>query len=179
MGVNEVTPDGLRAAGLRLFRQRQYAAAAEQLRAATAAYAADSAARCETLNDLGVVYRLQRNGSAAIAALEDAAAGFARLGDGAGQGVALANLGDVYAGIKQQEQAAINYSEASALLARAGDRERQSRVLWALSLHHVRRGRWLSAMTLMEQSLSLRPRLGVGGWLLRALLRLALGMWSG
>lgn len=173
-------PQSLHQTGLRLFRQGRLPEAAAHLQAA--ADAADTEGglyRYEILNDLGVVYRVQRNWAAAAAALEAAAAGFALAGDVGRQGMALANLGDVYAGERQRQQAAACYSQAAALLAQAGDRARQSQVLRALSLHHLRQGHWWTAVTLMEQSLAQRPRLGLGGWLLRSLLRLALGLLSG
>ena len=166
-------------AGLRLFQQGKLPEAAAQLQAAAAAYASEPLHRYETLNDLGVVYRVQRNWAAAAAALEEAAAGFALAGDVGRQGVALANKGDVYAAQRQRQQAEACYSQAAALLAQAGDRVRQSQTLRAWSLHHLRWGHWWAAITLMEQSLSLRRRLGVGGWLLRGLLRLALRLLSG
>ncbi len=179
MDISESDPNSLRQTGLRLFRQGQLQEAAAYLRAAAAAYADAPLHRYETLNDLGVVYRVQRNWAAAAAALDEAAAGFALSGDLARQGVALANKGDLYAAQRQRQQAAECYSQASAFLAQRGDRVRQGQVLRALSLHHLRQGHWWTAVTLMEQSLSLRPRLGPGEWVLRGLLRLALRLLSG
>lgn len=181
MDVPESDPQSLRQAGLRLFQQGRLPEAAAHLEAAAAAFATADATlqRHETLNDLGVVYRVQRNWAAAAAALDEAAAGFAATGDVGRQGMALANRGDVYAGQRQRQPAAECYSQAAALLAQAGDRARQSQALRALSLHHLRQGHWWMAMTLMEQSLARRPRLGPGGWLLRGLLRLALRLWAG
>ena len=89
-------------------------------------------------------------------------------------GQALANLADIYAAQGDSEQAASCFGKAAETLAQSGDRARQSQVLRALSLHHLRQARFPQAMLIMEQSLSVRPRIGVGGWLFRWLLRLAL-----
>ena len=43
----------------------------------------------------------------------------------------------------------------------------------------LRQGGWLEAMMRMEESLTVAPRLGPGKWLLRILLRFALGLLNG
>ncbi len=175
------SPADLRADGLRLFRQGQYEAALARFRAAETVFReqGDAGMATEMLNNQGVVHRLRRRWPEARQALQAAADGFAALDDPGRQGQALANLGDVHAARKERRQAAALYGQAAALLAQAGDPVRQSQVLRAMSLDQLRRGGVWAAISLMERSLAIRPRLGLGGWLFRWLLRLALRLLSG
>ena len=79
-----------------------------------------------------------------------------------------ANLADLYQFSKQQDEAARFYGEAAATFAQLGDKQKQSQVLRAYSLMRMRQGQWVDALLRMEESLSVRPRLGPFRWMYRA-----------
>jgi tetratricopeptide (TPR) repeat protein len=167
-----------KAAGLRYFQQKQHKAALEQFAIAEKAFAAtgNGHGRAEMLNNIGVIYRMQRRYVDAQGVLETAVALFAAAGDSVRQGMTLGNIGDLLAAQKKREEAARAYSDAAELFARANAPVGQSRVLRALSLLRLRQGQFLAAMVHMEQSLRVKPRRGPLGWLFLQMLRLALGI---
>jgi len=174
-------PDQLKEEGLQQFRRGNYDAALGVFETAVSLYtsANNLSGQAEMLNNIGVIHRMQRNYDAAINALTQAEVLFGQIGDAEQQGMTLGNLGDLYAVQKKQTEAARSYSNASELLARAGARDKQSQVLRALSLMRLRHGQWLQAMIHMEESLSVRPRVGLGGWIFRGLLRFMLRLMRG
>jgi tetratricopeptide (TPR) repeat protein len=166
----------LKASGIQLFQQGQTEQAIARFEAAASAFegAGNVTAAAEMWNNVGVAQRRLKRWEAAVSALEMASARFQALGDKVGQGQTLANLGDVYSARRERTIAARLYSEASALLAGAGDKARQSQVLRALSLEYLRQANFPQAMIIMEQSLAIRPRRGLGGWLFHGILKFAL-----
>ncbi len=174
-------PDQLKAEGLQQFQRKAYDEALRLFETAVSLYTSQNnkSAQAEMLNNIGVIHRMQHNYDAAIVALQEAEAIFAKLGSLAEQGQTLGNLGDLFATKKEKQEAARCYSNASELLATANALAQQAQVLRAFSLMRLRQGQWLEAITLMEQSLTVRPRLGIGNYLLRALLRFGLGLIRG
>lgn len=174
-------PETLKDEGLRLFRRGDYEQALSKFETAAQVYAQneDEAGRAEILNNIGVIHRLRHNRTEALTALEEAEAAFSRLGDRNRQGQALGNLGDLHAANRNREEAARCYSDAAALFAQSNDGAKQSQVLRALSLLRLRQGRWLEAMMRMEESLQVRPHIGLTQRLFRGLLRFALRMLTG
>lgn len=174
-------PDQLKEEGLQQFRRGAYEEALVSFETAVSLYAAaeNHVGQAEMLNNIGVIQRTRGNLDAAITALQQAEALFAQIGDAERQGMALGNLGDLYAAQKDRNEAARSYSNASELLAKANARSKQSQVLRALSLLRLRQGHWLQALMHMEESLSVRPRIGPGAWLFRGLLRFVLQMMGG
>lgn len=168
-----------KAEGLRLFQAGAYDEAVAAFEAAKTAYADadDAAGQGEMLNNIGVIRRLQGKRELAQSALTEAITLFVQAGDRNRQAQALGNLGDVYA-TKDRVEAARCYSDAAQLFAEDGDREKQSQVLRALSLMRLRQGRFLDAMMRMEESLSMRSRLGPFPWLFRGMLRFALKLFG-
>jgi tetratricopeptide (TPR) repeat protein len=171
----------LKEEGLSLFQGHAYDQALARFEAAAQAYAAhqDAAGQAEMLNNMGVIYRLQRNRTAAITALRQAESIFIRLGHLSRQAQVLGNLADLYAAGRQRDEAARCYSTAAALLARSNEPLKQGQVLRALSLMRLRQGYWLEAMMRMEESLRVRPHTSLGQRLFRALLRFALPLITG
>lgn len=176
--MNTPTADQLKAQGLALFQEGNKDEALVVFQTAVAAYAQEGNedGRAEMLNNIGVIQRVKGNNQAAIAALSEAGEIFSQLGNTDKQAQTLANLADLYAFNKQQDQAARYYSEAAALFAQLNQRQKQSQVLRTYSLMRMKQGQWLEAMLRMEESLSIRPRLGPLRWFYRALLRFALGL---
>ena len=174
-------PDQLKEKGLQKFRRGAYDEALATFETAVSLYAAaeNPTGQAEMLNNIGVIQRSRGNLDKAIAALQQAESIFAEIGDGERQGMALGNLGDLYAAKKDRTAAARSYSDASELLAKANARGKQSQVLRALSLLRLRQGQWLQSLIHMEESLSVRPRLGPGNWLFRVLLRFGLRLMRG
>jgi tetratricopeptide (TPR) repeat protein len=179
--VHLLPAERLKEEGLNLFQRRAYDQALAKFEAAAHAYAThqDEAGRAEMLNNMGVIYRLQRNRTAAIPVLHEAESIFIRLGDLGRQAQVLGNLADLYAAGRNRNEAARCYSTAAALLAQSNEPLKQSQVLRALSLMRLRQGYWLEAMMRMEESLRVRPRISLAQRLFRALLRFALPLITG
>jgi tetratricopeptide (TPR) repeat protein len=167
--------------GLRLFQQGARAEALERFEMAAAAYSqqGDAAGQAEMRNNIGVLYRSQRNWPAALNSLRQAEEGFASLGADGRRAQVLGNLGDVYASKGDRVQAAREYSRAAELLAAVGDYERQSLVLRAMSLMRLRQRRWMEAIDLMAQSLRVRRRRNFLQWLFYIMLRFAIRLLTG
>jgi tetratricopeptide (TPR) repeat protein len=176
--MSSVTADALKTEGLNQFQQGRYDEALATFEAATLAYkeAGQPLAQAEMLNNMGVLYRLKKQPQSALKVLTEAVAIFAGEGDANRQAQALANMGDLYATGKDRRQAARCYSDAAELFAQTEDRERQSMVLCALSLLSVRQMRWFEALGYMEQSLAVRPRLGLGQRIFRSLIRFMMAL---
>ena len=174
-------PDQLKEEGLQYFQRKAYSKALGLFETAVSLYSSqeNKLGQAEMLNNIGVIHRMQHNNDAAIAALQEAESIFAELGALEQQGQTLGNLGDLFVANKERPEAARCYSNASELLAKAAAPAQQSQVLRAFSLMRLRQGQWLEAVVLMEQSLTIRPRLGIGNYLLRALLRFGLGLIRG
>jgi tetratricopeptide (TPR) repeat protein len=178
--MNE-TPEQLKEQGQELFQRGDYdeALAAFEQAAARFAEQDNPVGQGEMLNNMGVIYRVQREWETAVATLNQAQTLFQQAGDVSRQAQTLGNLGDLHAARKNPDDAARCYSDAAALFAQQGDRDKQSQVLRALSLLRLRQGYWLEAMMRMEESLTVATRLGPGRWLFRWLLRFALGLFGG
>lgn len=174
----ELAADQLKEQGLQMFAQGQHEEALRVFTSAAEAYAqaGNDHGRAEMLNNMGVIHRVCQNPQAAVAALAEAGEIFSQLGQADKQAQTLGNLADLYAQTGQPDEAARCYGQASALFAGVGEREKQSQVLRAYSLMRMRQGQWLEAMMRMEESLSVKPRLGPLRWLFRAALRFALGL---
>jgi tetratricopeptide (TPR) repeat protein len=170
----------LKAQGLQLFQQKRYDEALTAFETADTAYGNEEneRGRAEMLNNIGVIQRVKGNNQAAIKALSEAGEIFSELGDVDKQAQTLGNLADLYAMNGQQDEAARCYGQASASFAQIGEREKQAQVLRAYSLMRLRQGQWLEAMMRMEESLSVKPRLGSIRWLYRGMLRFALGLFG-
>jgi tetratricopeptide (TPR) repeat protein len=173
--------DQLKEEGLALFARGDYRAALATFQEAADAYgrADDLASQAEMLNNLGVLYRLQRDWPAALQALTEARTLFADLADRKREAQVWANLGDLYANQRNQEQAARAYSQASALFGQVAEPDGELRWKWgqalrALSLLRLRQRRIMEAMAIMEQSLTVRGQLDAFAALFRLMLRFAL-----
>lgn len=173
--------DELKEEGLGLFRRGMHDEALEKFEEAAASYAeaGNKSGRAEMLNNIGVIWRVRREWRASIDAFNEAAATFAESGDENRRAQVMGNLGDLHARQGETEKAARLYSDAAELMAATGDREKQAELLRALSLLRLRQRRLMEAMMLMEQSLSVRPRLNPLQRLFRALVRFAMRLMGG
>ena len=172
------TADDLKAEATAHFQQGRRAEALATFTAAAQAYQAANRPldQAEMLNNIGVIQRLQGEYQAALTTFTEATTLFAQADDPHRQAMVLGNIGDLYADRKERVEAARNYSDAAELFAQVGDKERQSQVLRALSLLGVRNMRWLEALAYMEQSLTVRPRLGLGQRIFRGLIRFMMAL---
>lgn len=177
----ETDPKTLKEEGLALYREGARKEALKRFEMAADAYAleGDAAGEAEMRNNMGVVFRSQRNWPAAVGALEQAEAGFAELGDDGQRAQVLGNLGDVYASNGERHKAAVQYGRSAELLAAVGDYERQSQILRAMSLMRLRQRHWIAAMDLMAQSLQVRPTRNILQWLFYIMLRFTLNLLTG
>jgi tetratricopeptide (TPR) repeat protein len=156
--VERSSPDSMKEEGLRLFNQGDRDGAVAVFTEAAQAYQdiGDKAGEAEMHNNLGVIYRLNRNWLAALEELQAAEKDFEEAGDLKRQGQVLGNLGDLDASMGYQEKAAISYSHSSELLAKAGEGDLQGAVLRAYSLMRLRQRRWIEAIDLMALSIEVR-----------------------
>lgn len=170
--------DQLKEEGLGLFRQGRREEAVAKFEEAAASYLAlgDDSGRGEALNNIAVIYRMENQPEAALEMFAEAEKVFRKSGDRGRQGMVLGNLGDLYAFQGQPEEAARHYYDGARLLAEAGEREKQAQIMRALSLLRLRQRRLLEAMSLMEESLQLRPHLNPLQRFFLFLLRFVLGM---
>lgn len=177
----EGSPDDLKEKGLSLVREGQLDEALACFEAAAEAHAADSnkAGQAEMHNNIGVIYRMQRNWTAAEESLLRAESGFRALDDNLRRAQVLGNLGDVYASKHENTAAARYYSDASEQFAKVGDGEQQYRVLRTFSIMRIRQRNWQEAIDLMSRALEARPRRSFIQQLTYPLLRLARRLWTG
>ena len=170
---NSLSPQDLKAKGLRLFEQgnRDQALATFEQAAAAFAEQEDAGEQAEMLNNMGVILRVKGQMDTAVSTLQQAADLFAQIGDSTRQAQTLGNLGDLYANQKKHTEAARFYSDAAAQFAQSNEKEKQAEVLRALSLMELRRGQYLAAIMRMDESLQARPRLSVPQHLFKWLLR--------
>jgi tetratricopeptide (TPR) repeat protein len=177
---SEDNPDDLKEKGLSLVKEGQLDEALACFEAAAEAYAADSneAGQAEMHNNIGVIYRMQRNWNTAEESLLQAESGFRALGDNLRRAQVLGNLGDVYASKHENTTAARYYSDASEQFAKVGDGEQQYRVLRTFSIMRIRQRHWPGAIDLMARALEARPRRSFVQQLFYPLLRLARRLWT-
>ncbi|MBL7064008.1 MAG: tetratricopeptide repeat protein, partial [Anaerolineae bacterium] len=97
----------LKEEGLRLFQEGLYEKAATKFGQAQEVFVAEKneIEAAETVNNLGVIYRLQGKWDESIAALDEAKAAFARLGDRNREAQTLGNLGGLYASKRERDKA--------------------------------------------------------------------------
>jgi tetratricopeptide (TPR) repeat protein len=168
-------PDSLKEEGLNLFRQGARDEALSVFARAAEAYAqaGDKAGEAEMLNNIGVIYRHERNWPAALDAFEQAQAGFQEAGENKRRGQVLGNTGDLSAAMHNYDEAAAYYSDSSELLAKAGEGDLQGQVLRAYSLMRLRQRRWIEAIDLMAFSVNVRDHPSIGQKMLYWLLQFA------
>ena len=178
---SSLSPQDLKAEGLRLFQQGAHNEALALFEQAGAAFAAqeDLGNQAEMLNNMGVIQRVQGELDTAVSTLTQAADLFAQVCDANRQAQTLGNLGDLFANQKKYTEAARYYSDASAQFAQNGEKEKQAQVLRALSLMELRRGQYLAAIMRMDESLQARPRLSFPQHLFKWLLRFATKLLHG
>lgn len=178
--MSDATGDQYKEKGMQLFQQKRFDEALTMFETAVTTYTneGNEHGRAEMLNNIGVIQRVKGNPQAAIAALSEAGEIFSQVGEADKQAQTLGNLADLYAMNKQQDEAAKYYSQASALFAQIDERDNQAQVLRAYSLMRMRQGQWMDAMLRMEESLSVKPRLGPLRWLYRGMLRFALSLFG-
>ncbi len=178
--MDALSGEQLKVHGLQLFQEGELEEALQTFETAVAVYIeeGDEYGRAEALNNIGVIQRIKGKLREAISALKEAGEIFSELEDGNKQAQTLGNLADLYALNRQQDEAAKCYSEASALFAQIKQQNKQAQILRAYSLMRLRQGQWLEAMMRMEESLSVRRRLGPFRWLYRGMLRFALGLFG-
>ena len=179
--MSDTAAERLKEAGLAHFRRGDYQEAQDSFEAAVQAFAdqEDKAGQAEMLNNIGVIQYRQKHYEAAAAVLNEARAAFTELGDGDRQAQAAGNLGDVSAAQGRYKQAAEYYSEAAQLFARVGEKRKQADVLRAYSLMALRRRQVVSSITLMTESLRVRPRRSIGQHLFYLMLRFVLRLMAG
>ncbi len=178
---NALSPNDLKAEGMRLFQQGSHNDALVMFQQAADAFAAqnDVGNQAEMLNNIGVIQRVQGKLETAVSSLTQAADLFAQINDTGRQAQAQGNLGDLYASQKKYTEAARHYSNASAQFAQINEKEKQAQVLRALSLMELRRGQYLPAIMRMQESLQARPHLSIPQHLFKWLLRFATKLLRG
>ncbi len=135
--------------------------------------------QAEMFNNIGVIYRVNRQWQPAEDALLKAETAFAELGDDVKRAQVLGNLGDLNVRRKEFERAENYYSTSSELFASTGTYDMQADVLRALCILHIKRRNWWEAVDSLNNSLKARPKPSVLQRLLSWFLRFALRILSG
>jgi tetratricopeptide (TPR) repeat protein len=172
---DNLSPESIKEEGLDHFRQGARDEALSAFAKAAEAYSleGDAAREAEMRNNMGVIYRLNRDWPAALIAFDAAEDGFQEAGDDRRRAQVIGNTGDLCASMRNYEDAAGHYSEASELLASAGEGDMQGQVLRAYSLMRLRQRRWIEAIDLMALSINVRNHPSFAQRLLQVLLQFA------
>jgi tetratricopeptide (TPR) repeat protein len=179
--VADKKPEELKEEGMARFNRGHHDEALVIFQQAAKEYreAEDLLGQGEMLNNIGVIYRLDRNLGAAEEALNQANKIFSELGDEVRQAQVLGNLGDLSSRRKDYLRAEQYYSESSALFAGAGEYTMQADVLRMLSLMQIRKRNLWAAVDAMQRSLKVRPKMSIPQRMLSLLLSLATKILSG
>ncbi len=149
------TASELQEQGIRLFRQRDYEAAAELFQQAREAYAAasqpDMAAEMEV--NLGLVHRALGQHDQALALMQQALQFFRQQGDRRREAQVLGNMGGVYAAQGDTEQAMTCYRQAADTFHELGEDRLYKETLLALGDLQVRQGRIMAGAAAYEVGL--------------------------
>jgi len=169
----EKSGQGLKEEGMRLFHEGLYDEAADKFKQAREAFAAEEneGKVAETVNNLGVVYRLQDKWDEAIAALEEARAAFVKLGDRNREAQTLGNLGGLYADKNERDKAKESLRQAADIFAELGDKEHQGETLLALGGQRWKTGDRSGGLATYEAGLQILPKPTVKQKTMRNLLR--------
>jgi tetratricopeptide (TPR) repeat protein len=161
--------------GLRLFQRGLYPEAAERFVQAHEMFVAeeDEVEAAETLNNLGVAHRMQRDWGKAAAALEEARAAFARLGDREREAQVLGNLAALGASQGKREIARDWLQQAASLFADLGDEQRYGETLVALAVQLWKSGDRQGGLATYQTGLQALRKPSLGQRALRSLLNLA------
>ena len=160
--------------GLRLFEEGLYPEAAERFEEARQSFEAegDVVEAAEMLNNLGIVYRMQREWDSAITALEEAQSAFSVLSDRSREAQVLGNLGGLYASQGQREKARASLQEAANIFADLGDEQRQGETLLALGVQQWKSGDRQDGLSTYQAGLQALEHPSIGQKALRRLLNL-------
>jgi tetratricopeptide (TPR) repeat protein len=164
----------LKEEGLRLFQEGLYEEAVAMFERAREAFAAEGndIEVAETVNNLGVIYRMQGQWDEAIAALEQAKATFVRLGDRSREAQTLGNLGGLYASKGERDQAHECLRQAADVFAELGDDQRYGETLLALGVQEWKTGDRSGGLATYETGLHTLEKPTVSQKALRGLLGL-------
>jgi len=156
--------------GLRLFQEGLYPEAAERFESARRTFDSegDVVEAGEMLNNLGIVYRMQRKWDRAVAALEEARVAFANLGDRE----VLGNLGGLYASQRDRDKAMTSLQEAADIFADVGDKQREGETLLALGVQQWKSGDRKTGLATYQTGLETLENPSAGQKALRGLLNL-------
>lgn len=130
------------------YQNGQYPEAALLFEQAAAAYRADGerALAAEMLNNLGVVYRAQKNYPAALTTVESALAEFRALDDKPRAALALGNLGSVLLETGPLDRAAAALMESLDLLDPQTDKAARSEILRVLGEVRLKQGKLVEGL---------------------------------
>ncbi|MBI3763204.1 MAG: tetratricopeptide repeat protein [Chloroflexi bacterium] len=163
----------LKDAGLRLYREGNYAEAVAKFEAARSAYAdaGDRAMAGEMSNNLGLTHRALKAWDAAQTALEAALNEFCEIGDRLREAQALGNLGALAESRGDLKRASDFYQQAIALFGELGEHENRAYTLKALSALQLKQGRQFEALATMDAGLAAAPKLSPTQRLLHNLIK--------
>ncbi len=151
----KTTAQALKAEGLRLFDEGLYEEAATMFGQAREMFAAegDEIEVAEMVNNLGMIYRMQREWDEAIVTLDEARAAFAHLGDHNREAQTLGNLGGLYASRGERDKAQQCLRQAADIFAELGDVQRQGETLQALGVQMWKTGDRSAGLAAFETGL--------------------------
>jgi len=145
----------LRDAALNCFQKKEYADALKLFEQAREAYLAEDnrAMAAEMQNNLGVIYRAQKNYRTAIDRIKSALVEFREINDATRTAQALGNLGSVYLEMGDLNLAADSLNESLSLFDPQKDSVMRSEVLRVLGEVRLKQGKYMEGLMDYEAGL--------------------------
>ncbi|MFO7320567.1 MAG: tetratricopeptide repeat protein [Chloroflexota bacterium] len=158
--------------GVKLFRQRDYEAAARVFEQAKLAYEADGqpllAAEMQT--NIGLVHRALGENQQALDVMQEALQVFQEANDELRVAKALGNLGGVYAAIGDKEQAYNCYRQAADIFKEHGEKALYGETLIAMGDLQLREGKIMSGAATYEVGLESLDQLSTSQKMIKGLI---------
>lgn len=158
--------------GVKLFRQRDYEAAARAFQQAQSAYEADGqlllAAEMQT--NIGLVHRALGENQQALDIMQEALQAFQEANDNLRVAKAMGNLGGVYAAIGDKEQAFNCYRQAADIFKELNEKTLYGETLIAMGDLQMRDGKLMSGAATYEVGLESLDQLSASQKMIKGLM---------
>jgi tetratricopeptide (TPR) repeat protein len=173
MDESNLTPSKIAENGKNLYKQEDYAQAAELFAMAARGFeeSGEPINAAEMANNCSVSLLQNGDSEAALAAVGETDRVFAEYGDTRRQAMALGNRAAALAALGRREEAEKTYWESAHLLGEIGERDLRASVLQAISKLQLKEGRYGEALASMDSSLEGSGKVSIPKRLLRRLIK--------
>ncbi len=147
---------GLQEQGIKLYRQKDYEAAARAFQQAQEAYAAegqrDMVAEMQT--NIGLVHRALGEHQQALDIMQNALSTFQEMGDSLRAAQVLGNMGGVYMELGDKEQTYNCYRQAADVFQELGEKNKYGETLLAMGALQIKDGKFAAGAATYEAGLA-------------------------